>query len=149
MSNEYSRLAFVSGHAALMWYSAVFTSVSSIHQPLVSATIKPLCDHSFSVVNFFRGLPPRTICVRLLSRVSVSKLILSHIKKREFLIFSSFLLVKGRGYGYGLIPELLKISISFLNEMFCIFCYRISQCLLQKKTQLPFRKFMILKSLSV
>ena len=69
MSNEYSRLAFVSGHAALMWYSAVFTSVSSIYQPLVSATTKPLCDHSFSVVNFFRGLPPRTRAVRFLFTV--------------------------------------------------------------------------------
>ena len=129
MSNEYSRLAFVSGHAALLWYSAVFTSVSSIYWGLQPTNICVIIR--FWSSNFFLGFHPEhvqlgAICVRL-SRVSVSKLILNYIRKRKFLIFSSFLLVKGRGYGYGLIPELLKISISFLNEVFCIFCYRISQ----------------------
>ena len=70
MSNEHSRLAFVSGHAALLWYSAVFTSVSSIYRPLGSATTKPLCHHSFLVVNFFVGFSPEhvqlgVVCVRL------------------------------------------------------------------------------------
>ena len=154
MSNEYSRLAFVSGHAALLWYSAVFTSVSSIYQPLGSATTKPLYDHSFLVVKVFRGLLPRTraircnLCAAFIKSFSLETDTQSHqeAKISDFLLFPP---VEGRGYGHGLIPELLQISISFLNEVFVYFATESVNVCYKRKHKCPLENLSYLKSLSV